>query len=67
MNTLRLEAFRRDGILPMGRRQLLRVGALTGLGISLPQLLARGAGGNAPRADSCIIIFLNGGPSHLDM
>ena len=46
---------------------MLRVGALTGLGISLPQLLARGAGGNAPRADSCIIIFLNGGPSHLDM
>jgi len=67
MNTLRLEASRCDGIPPLGRRQLLRVGALTGLGISLPQLLARGAGGNAPRADSCIIIFLNGGPSHLDM
>src|SRR5436190_7366422 len=41
------------------------------LGLSLPRLLraqehARGLGQNAS-ADACILIFLNGGPSHLDM
>jgi hypothetical protein len=41
------------------------------MGVSLPRLLAadeaRGNGAPAPRADACIVIFLNGGPSHLDM
>lgn len=40
-------------------------------GLTLPNLLAadeaRGAAAPRPRADACIIIFLNGGPSHLDM
>jgi hypothetical protein len=53
------------------RREVLRVGALGAAGLSLPNLLAaesRGAnGGTAPRADACIVLFLNGGPSHLDM
>jgi uncharacterized protein (DUF1501 family) len=56
------------------RRELLRVGGLGALGISLPQLLAARSStaaqpviGPAPKADACIIIFLNGGPSHLDM
>lgn len=56
------------------RRELLRVGGLGSVGISLPQLLASRAlsaekvyGGLAPKADACIILFLNGGPSHLDM
>ena len=52
---------------PVGRRQFLRAGALAGIGLSLPQLLAAKASGVASRADSCIVIFLNGGPSHLDM
>ncbi len=50
-----------------GRRTFLRVGALAGLGLSLPQLLAAKSIGTSSRADSCIVIFLNGGPSHLDM
>jgi hypothetical protein len=29
--------------------------------------LAANGTGSAPRADACIVIFLNGGPSHLDM
>jgi hypothetical protein len=41
------------------------------LGLSLPGLLwaeaNRRRGGTTPKADSCILIFLNGGPSHLDM
>jgi Protein of unknown function (DUF1501) len=51
------------------RREFLRVGALGGLGLTLPRLLAARADevGLPPRADACIIVFLNGGPSHLDM
>jgi hypothetical protein len=41
------------------------------MGISLPRLLAAAEAardsGLRPRADACIVIFLNGGPSHLDM
>ncbi len=54
------------------RRQLLRVGALGALGLGLDDLLrlrARaGETGTAPRAraSSCILIWLAGGPSHLD-
>jgi hypothetical protein len=53
------------------RRELLRVGGLSLAGITLPKLLAaeenRGATGITPKADACIVLFLNGGPSHLDM
>ncbi len=45
------------------------MGAAAALGLSLPRMLqadsARAA--KKPRADACILIFLNGGPSHLDM
>ena len=57
----------------MTRRELLRVGALGAVGLSLPQLLAAEArepgasGGPAAKADACIVLYLNGGPSHLDM
>ncbi len=51
------------------RREVLRAGALSAAGLTLPGLLraeqARGAGG--AKADACIVIMLNGGPSHLDM
>src|SRR5262249_33932574 len=49
------------------RREVLRAGGLTALGLSLPDLL-RGAGaGRAParsggKARSCIVLFLMGGP-----
>jgi hypothetical protein len=55
----------------LSRRDLLQVGASSVLGLSLPSLLrAEGrtkAGKEAAAADACVLIFLNGGPSHLDM
>ncbi|MFO0926483.1 MAG: hypothetical protein U0736_05515 [Gemmataceae bacterium] len=55
------------------RRQLLQVGAASLLGLDLPRLLAADAARrnarkpSGPRADALILVFLNGGPSHLDM
>jgi hypothetical protein len=50
---------------------MLQVGAIGTLNLALPQVLAAGErpgrDGKSPRADSCILVFLNGGPSHLDM
>src|SRR5690242_13259105 len=54
----------------LSRRQLLQVGGASVVGLSLPRLLAaeaRRAGHPPPRADACVLVFLNGGPSHLDM
>jgi hypothetical protein len=49
---------------------MLQIGAIGTLNLALPQVLAAGErlsrGGKAPQADSCILVFLNGGPSHLD-
>ncbi len=60
--------------LGMNSRALLRVGSVGLVGLSLPHLLeqqARAAKNPAVhpsfgRAKSCILIFLKGGPSHLD-
>lgn len=53
------------------RRQLLQLGSLGVGGLSLPSLMRADAAnkttGITPAADACILIFLNGGPSHLDM
>jgi hypothetical protein len=47
---------------------MIRAGAAGFLGLSLPQLLRADQTRTAPaHADACILIFLNGGPSHLDM
>jgi hypothetical protein len=50
---------------------MLQIGAIGTLNLALPQVLAASErlsrNGSAPRADSCILVFLNGGPSHLDM
>ncbi len=56
----------------VSRRDVLEVGGLGLLGLTLPGLLRAEAeparSGMPPRrAKSCILIFLNGGPSHLDM
>jgi len=51
----------------LSRREILRLGALGASGLTLPRLLAAEALGHTPRADACIIMHLNGGPSHLDM
>ncbi len=55
-----------DGVL---RRDALRVGGLSALGLSLAdwfQLRAVAATDHAPTATSCILIWLDGGPSHLE-
>jgi hypothetical protein len=49
------------------RRQVLQVGSAGLLGLSLPRLLAADRRAPRARADACVLIFLNGGPSHLDM
>ena len=56
----------------LSRRQVLQAGAAGVLGLTLPRLLRAAdlggsPGGSAARADHCILLFLNGGPSHLDM
>ncbi|MBL8850547.1 MAG: DUF1501 domain-containing protein [Planctomycetaceae bacterium] len=53
----------------MGRRDVLRWGALGGIGLSLPQLLRVRAAAAAPgiqRRSSVIIVWLHGGASHLE-
>jgi hypothetical protein len=55
----------------LSRRELVQVGGIGVLGLGLPGLLRaearRPEAAPLPRADHCILIFLNGGPSHLDM
>ena len=58
-----------DGVT---RRDLLRVGGLAALGLGLGDFFrlqnATAAGSSPqPKAKSCILIWLDGGPSHLDM
>jgi hypothetical protein len=53
------------------RRRMLQVGSLGLAGVTLPRLLRaddqRRTAGSHARADACIVVFLDGGPSHLDM
>lgn len=52
------------------RRKLLHVGSSAVTGVNLASLLRADQHPlrmGVPQADNCIIIFLNGGPSHLDM
>src|SRR5271156_1084904 len=53
----------------ISRRQMIQAGAASYLGLSLPQLLRakESPKSTAASADACIVIFLDGGPSHLDM
>jgi len=51
----------------LSRRHLLQVGGLGLMGLSLPKLLSAREQSLIPKADHCVILFLNGGPSHLDM
>ncbi len=54
-----------DGI---ARRDALRVGGLTAFGLSLSQWFQQRANAASPAAtaESCILIWLDGGPSHLE-
>ncbi len=49
------------------RREFLRVGGLTVGGLSLPTLLAAATPAGKRRAKSCILVFMEGGPSHLEL
>ncbi len=52
----------------ISRRQMIQVGAASYLGLNLPALLrAQESRKTSTHADACIVLFLNGGPSHLDM
>jgi len=49
------------------RRDFLRVGGVSAFGLGLPNLFARPAMASATaKAKSCILIWLDGGPSHLE-
>jgi hypothetical protein len=53
----------------LSRRQVLQVGGLTALGLTLPNLLRlrRASAAPAPaRARRCVLVWLDGGPSHLE-
>ena len=50
----------------LSRREFLRVGGLAVGGLGLPQLLAAPARRKG-RAKSCLLIFMDGGPSHLEL
>lgn len=62
------ESFRR-----MTRRRTLQVGGLSALGLDvaglaqLRALTAAEGGASRPRANSCVFLFLFGGPSHIDL
>jgi hypothetical protein len=54
------------------RRDFLQAGGATALGLFLPQLLQRRSSAATPsailgRARSCIVVYLFGGPSHIDL
>ncbi|OAI41169.1 hypothetical protein AYO40_03755 [Planctomycetaceae bacterium SCGC AG-212-D15] len=49
--------------LPLGRRQFLRIGTVALSGMLLPE--ARAA--SPRRARACILLYMDGGPSHIDL
>jgi len=75
-NTLTTDKMTFNSIAPpvVARRELLRIGGLTALGLGLGDLLRSqrlAASENRPvtrrpKAKSCILIWLDGGPSHLE-
>lgn len=49
----------------MSRRQFLRVGGLSAFGLTLPQLLsAKPPAASGKKATNCILLWMQGGPSH---
>ena len=66
MNSIpRQPNLRCDGV---SRRDFLHLGLLTSFGIGVGDVLRwRAHAATTPRATSCILLWLDGGPSHLDM
>jgi uncharacterized protein (DUF1501 family) len=55
--------------MPIGRRDFLGGGLAGTLGLALSPLFQRqvaAAGASEPRAKRCVLLWLNGGPSHID-
>src|ERR1700759_2304415 len=58
---------------PIQRRELLRIGGLSLLGLSAAELgrlracAAKDASGEGRRQNACVFLFLFGGPSHIDL
>jgi hypothetical protein len=50
----------------LNRRDALRFGSLTALGLGLPDLFRLRAAEKPTKAKSCILLWLDGGPSHLE-
>jgi hypothetical protein len=65
---LRLDAPRPASLCEnLSRRDFLHIGAIAPLGLTLPAFLARTAAADSPSRDiNCIMLFLVGGPSHID-
>ena len=66
-----LNARRRDGLTVYSRRSVLKAGLAGLAGLSLPRLLqgrarASAAGQSLPGNKSVILIWMTGGPSHID-
>ena len=52
---------------PINRREFMQVGAMTIGGLTLPQILkGREASGTTQTDTSVILLYLNGGPSHME-
>jgi hypothetical protein len=70
MKTIHLSHRSRRNCEGVSRRDLLTVGSLSLLGLSLPQFLRlRSAAADTKNAlpeRNCILLFMNGGPSHID-
>jgi hypothetical protein len=49
------------------RRAFLSLGAITPIGLSLPTLLAASESAGRRAARRCLLVFLEGGPSHVDL
>jgi len=49
------------------RREVLRLGGLTALGLGLPQLLRAQQTAKPKKEVNCILLWMLGGPSHIDM
>ncbi|MEZ6139118.1 MAG: DUF1501 domain-containing protein [Zavarzinella sp.] len=50
----------------VSRRDFLYAGSIASLGLGLPQLMQAKAGGQPDNDINCIMLFLLGGPSHID-
>ena len=67
------ELGRCQGPRRISRRDMIEIGVSAALGLNLPGILRAqdrrfGSGARlTPTADACILVFLDGGPSHLDM